>query len=473
MKKFISIFFILLITVTLSSCGGDDSDTIDIHLGMWPEQYLTEDVAMFEEWKRLFEADYPEYRIVAQPYSYNLDTFFPMAQSGTQPTVFATWFTEPEKLVSNGFVRDITEPLQTLGWYDDMDETMRDALTFDGKIYGVPRDGYGLGLFINLEIFEMVGLVDDHDGDGVLDITNPDGSPRYPTTFEELAETSAFITETMLSYYEEEVAGLVLLSSNNTGGWQFSNIAWNFGADLQVEQDGQWMANLDSDEAIAALEWIHDMKWNKGALPANTALSYNDWFNFIGTGRSAMAFAGNDAISLPITNFNLDKDKVAFVPMPAGPSGDQFALFGGTPFMFSAHASDEQVMGALRFLEYMGQSPETTEIARQSAILGLNTAREKNMPILPTINPWVNDSYLQMVDQLQAQYVNVEMSNFEDFFDSIVTMRRQEVPYYSQEMYEILDTVIQQVLSNENANPAALLSSANSQFQTQYMNNVG
>jgi multiple sugar transport system substrate-binding protein len=474
MKKVLMSLLIIISAFVLAGCNpSSNSDKIEITIGMWPEPYLVDDVAMFEEWKRLFEEDYPEYEIIGQPYSYSLDTFFPMAQSGTQPTIFATWFTEPEKLIDNGFVRDITPQLDELGWSDKMDEQMREVLTFDEKIYGIPRDGYGLGLFINLEIFEEVGLIDDHDNDGYLDIHDPDGTPRYPTTMDELSEMAAYITETEMTYYEKDVAGLVLLSSDNTGGWQFSNIAWNFGAELQVQDNsGQWVSNLDSPEVIDALEWVKELKWTYDALPESTTLSYSDWFNFIGTGRAAMAFAGNDAISLPITNFNMDKDKIAFVPIPAGPDGDQYALFGGTPFMFSAQASDEQVMGALKFLEYMGQSPETSEIARQSMILGMQTAVSKNMPILPTISAWQNEEYTSLVEQLETQYVNVNMDHFNPFFDMVVDMRKPEVPYYSQEMYEILDTVIQQVFTNQNADPTSLLTSANEQFQTQYMNQL-
>lgn len=463
---------ILAVSLFLFGCNKQQSK-IQITIGMWPEPYLQEDVAMFEEWKRLFEQDYPQYEIVGVPYSYSLDTFFPMAQSGQTPTVFQTWFTEPQKLIANGFVRPITDQLKSLGWYDKMDPQMREALSYDGEVYGVPRDGYGLGLLINLQILEDVGLVDDWDGDGILDIHNPDGSPRYPTTFDELAEMAHLISTTMRDDFEKDVAGLIILSANNNGGWQFSNIAWNFGAQLQVQNDeGQWVANLNAPEAVAALEWIKLMRWELEALPASTSLTYADWYNYIGTGRAAMSFVGSDAISLPITNFGMDRNHLAFVPMPAGPGGERYSLFGGTPFMFSSRATDEQVMGALRFLEYMGRSPEVTEISLSSRRVGMNVAMQKGMPILPEIHPWVNEEFIEIKEALETQYINVHLPNFQDFYDTIDTMRRPEEPHFAQEMYELLDAAIQQVLANPNANPSALLTSANNAFQTQYLNNV-
>jgi len=471
MKKYFVILVTLLLAIIMTGCKNNNK--IKVTIGMWPEPFMTEDVDMFNEWKRLFEEDHPEYEIVGQSYTYSVDTFFPMAQSGTTPTVFQTWFTEPQKLIKNNFVKDITKPLKDMGWYDKMDPEMMSALTSDGKVYGVPRDGYGLGLFINLSIFEELGLVDDWNDDGILDIVDQDGNPRYPTTFEELKEMASFITQKEKEIYDKDVAGLVILSANNNGGWQYSNIAWNFGAQLQKQnEDGTWIANLNSSEAIGALEWIKQMKWEEETLPANASLTYADWYNYVATGRAAMSFAGSDAISMPITNFNMDKNHVAYVPMPKGPNGHQYSLFGGTPYMFSKHATDEQIKGALMFLEYMGRSPEMSEVSKQSMRLGMETAVAKGMPILPTIKPWINEDYLAYVELLEQQYVNVNMGNFQDFYDTFHAMRKPEEPYYTQEMYEILDSVIQQILTRETANPSALLASANEQFQTQHLSKV-
>ena len=115
-KKLYTYFCLLAILLTVIGVSGakffgkDKKNQITI--GMWPESYLKDDVEMFEEWKRLFESDFPEYEIVGKPYSYSPETFFPMAQSGTTPTVFQTWFTEPQKLIQNGFVKDITAQLK-------------------------------------------------------------------------------------------------------------------------------------------------------------------------------------------------------------------------------------------------------------------------------------------------------------------------------------------------------------------------
>ena len=50
----------------------------------------------------------------------------------------------------------------------------------------------------------------------------------------------------------------------------------------------------------------------------------------------AIAFCGSDVIQNAVTQGSVDRNDIAFVPMPAGPSGDRYSLYGGTPFVFAA-----------------------------------------------------------------------------------------------------------------------------------------
>ncbi len=180
---------LIISTALLPSCG-KASDKIQISIGMWPQSQLISDVNMYKEWKKRFETDYLQYEIVGDNYEYSVATVQAKAQAHKLPTIFQTWFTEPNMLVSKGYVKDITSQLTELGWLDKMDTSMKEALTFDGKTYGVPRDGYGLGLLLNTKALGEAGLLPDNDGDGTYEIYNKDGTPAYPTTFEKIIEVS-------------------------------------------------------------------------------------------------------------------------------------------------------------------------------------------------------------------------------------------------------------------------------------------
>lgn len=251
-------------------------------------------------------------------------------------------------------------------------------------------------------------------------------------------------------------------------------MAWNFGCEnLQVRNsDGTYKANLNDPAAVQALEWIKDMA-NDGLVYPDASLTYADWYAKIGSRNVAMAFCGSDALMLPTTTFNFPKDNIGFVPMPTGDGQSKKSLYGGTPFVFSGRASKEQIKGALLFLKYMGRSPETDSISVSAMELGHQTAEAKNMPILPTIKPWINEDFLTIANGLEERYVNVNSYYFEDFFNSIEAMKKSEEPYYCQDMYKLLDNALQEVLSKPaTANCLSLLETANNQFYNNYLKNI-
>ncbi len=457
--------------VSLLSFGacGKGNGKIKVSIGMWPDPTLTKDVEMYQKWEEAFERDYPQYDIVGDRYEYSADTIMAKATSKQLPTVFQTYFTEPQKLIENGWVADITDQLNELGWLDKMDVDMRAAVSDSaGRCYGVPRDGYGMGLFLNCAMLYDVGVI-DKDADGNYKLHDDEGNPLYPTTFDEIREVSERIVESYDNTY-----GLVILSANNNGGWQFTNMAWNFGcAAMQVRgADGKYKANLNDAGAVKALEWIQDMA-NDGLIYPDASLTYVDWYSKIGSKNVAMAFCGNDNIMMPVTTFNFNKDDIAFVPMPTGDGQSRYSLYGGTPFVFSSYATEEQIKGALLFLKYMGRSPETDEISVSAIEVGHQTAQAKAMPIIQTIRPWTNAEFLEIANRLDKQYTNVNPYYYADFFDSLEQMKRPEEPYYCQDMYKLLDNAIQNVLSNPGtANCKSLLDTANSQFQSNYLNKL-
>jgi len=461
LKKGAVLLLALVPTLVGAACDNTNSGKTKITIGMWPEKNNREDVEMFTKWKDAFELANPEYIIEPQPYIYRTESIGTDFQAKALPVVFQTWFTEPEMLISKRIIRDITDQLDSLGWTEHMDEGMKKIVSNEnGRVFGVPRDGYGLGMALNLNVLYDNEIITKNP-DGSYNLFDESGSPLYPTTFAELMDMGEILFEN-----ESLAKGFLALSANKQGGWQFSNIAWNFGAQLQIKQpDGKYKANLNDPKAVQALQWIADMA-KAGYLSDGSSFNYSEWETLLPSGRVAAAFVGNDALPNAVTKSNMKKDDLAFVPIPAGPGGDQHALFGGTPFVFKSDATDAQVLGALKFMEYMGRSPEVSEVSLNGLELGAITATAKGIPILPTIKPWTNKEYIEAAEEIEDEYVNVNMDYYGDFFNTIGNIRHAEEPLCTQDMYEKLDIQIQSVLANKgNVNCLSLLTTANNQFQ--------
>lgn len=378
------------------------------------------------------------------------DTFMPMVEAGNCPTIFETWFSEPQKLIKAGAVADITDELEARGWLDKINPSIKELMSdANGRVYGIPRDGYALGLMLNVELFEEAGLVD------------ADGYPIYPKTWDELAETAKTIKEKTGS------AGLCLLAKDNAGGWHFSNIAWAFGAALCTDNgDGTFSSNLDSDEAIAAMEYVKSLKWDYDVLTADP--TNEDWgtgFTQLGTGAAAMYIAANDAVNQPTQVNGLAVDKLAICPIPEGPGG-QYSLSGGTPYMFSKDATPEQINAALDYLEIMGKAPVATDDAIAGMQADAENKVENGVPVIKRFPCWIAQDVLDAEAKIIEDYGNVDMKMYQSYFDATSSGGlRAEEPGETQDMYGELTKVLQEVVTNQNADVPALMKTANENYQ--------
>lgn len=427
-------------------------EKFQLKLGIWPEDTLTDDIAMHKEFVKTFNEKHPNVEVVPAYYKYSVDTFVPKAESGNLPTIFESWYTEPQKLIAGGFVADITDILQERGWLDTLNPSIRELLSKDGRIYGIPRDGYALGLMLNVELFEEAGLVDEN------------GYPIYPKTWEELAETAKKIKDAT------GMAGFCLLAKDNAGGWHFSNIAWAFGATFTVDNgDGTFTANVDSAEAIAAMQYIKDLRWKYDVLtpdPIN-----EDWgtgFANLGVGTAAMYIGANDAVNQPTQVNGLPVDKLAMCALPAGPNGAQYSLSGGTPYMFSKDATVEEINAALDYLEIMGKAPVATEEAVAGMKADAQNRVANGVPVIPRFPCWIDQNVLDAESQIIKEYGNVDTKMFESYFNATKqsgNLRMEELGS-AQDLYAELTKVLQAVVTDKDADVAALMQKADANYQS-------
>jgi len=438
--------------VDSTSATPEPVEKVVLKLGIYPADTDAAAIEAMEGVITRYNETYPNVEVERAYYKYATDNIGPMAEAGTLPTIFESWFTEPQKLIRAGYVRDITDILAERGWLDLITPAIRSLLSdADGKVYGIPRDAYALGLMCNVDLFEQAGLV------------NPDGTIQYPKTWVELAETGKKIKDATGS------AGFVLLAGEDLGadGWHFSNMAWAYGAKLVTDNgDGTFTPNLNSPEAVAAMEMVKSLKWTYDILtPDPFSEGWATGFTQIGTGAAAMYIGANDAVEQPTANNGLAVDKLSLVPFPGGPGG-QYSLSGGTPYMFAANATDAEVNAALDFLVAFGKAPVVDENTTESLRAQAATKLERGVPNIQRFPCWTSPEIQAAENAVLAEYTNVNANLYADYFTAVSTAGNlhTEEPGDTQAMYKELGKVIQAVLLDQNADVQALMDAAQANY---------
>lgn len=428
---------------------------VTIKVGIWPLDSDETGKKSWEVYSKEFTTKYPHITLQPEPYSYSSETFIPKAKSGQVPTIFHTYYTESKKLIANGYVADVSEMAKKYGFDTAINPNILNLVTQDNKIYGIPRDGYVLGLYLNMNLFIQAGLIDAN------------GLPMYPKTWEELAQTAKIIKD------KTGKAGMFIPSKDHVGGWHFNNLAWCFGAELEKKVGGKWVNGIASPETIAALQYVKDLKWKYDVLLPDTLMSWGDWIRNFGTDQVGMVIAAPDVITLPVNDYKMSKDAIAMVAVPAGPTGAQFSLTGGTSYMFAANASPDQIDACFKLLEVIGRGPnietDTLAVIEQE----LKDRSDKNLPVGPRpIVFWTNQERLDSENEIYKMYTNVNMDLFKPYYDIAYKGVKAEEPYNCQDLYGELDTCLKIVLADKNADPKALLEKAAVDFQTKFLDKI-
>nr|MDT0524566.1 extracellular solute-binding protein [Streptomyces sp. DSM 41633] len=163
------------------------------------------------------------------------------------------YFTDTERVVSINQAADITEYVKDLKAYKDIAQPLRDAYTVDGKIYGVPRTNYSMGLLYSKALFTKAGL----------------DPARPPATWPEVQAAAKKIAA-----LGDGTVGFAEYSAQNQGGWHFTAHIYSQGGSV-VSEDGK-KATVDTPEGKAVLQNLKDMRWRDNSMGSKQLLIIND-----------------------------------------------------------------------------------------------------------------------------------------------------------------------------------------------------
>lgn len=460
--KLVSFITVATLFVSLlAGCNAKDKTKNEkgqtvISVGLWPSTEGT-DLDNMNARKARFEKANPDVEIVPDTWNFERQTFYAKAAGGQLPTVYVAGFTEVAEIINAEYAADLTDVLEKRGYLDKMNPKVVEALSKDGRIYALPRSVAVLGLACNMDLMEQAGLVEE------------DGTPMQPKDWNEALEFAVQVKE------KTGKPGLVFPTANNHGGWIFSQLAWSFGTDfMEKDANEKWKATFDSAECADALQFIKDLKWKYGVIPENSMITGDDWSQIFATGGAAMSiFPGS--FQAPWAKFGMKPEQVGMMAMPAGPKAN-VTLISGEIFCVNADATEEQIDAAIRWLEE-DFSYEVTDNYKKNQQDKINVMLEGNQHIgIKGMSAWNSDAETykyehRLIDENTNANPN-HVRHYNEFCANCPAEVRAEEPVNCQQLYGILSNCIQEVLTDKNADCAAVLKKANTDFQVNYLDNL-
>lgn len=456
-KKVVALLSALvLVGGSLAGCGGKDDGRIELKIGNCPTEDNEAAYEVFKTRVKEFEDKYPNIKIVEAPYGYDTQSFLPLASSGDLPLLYDTFFTETKKIIDGGYAGDVTKQIKERNLDTSINSAFMIDLERDGKLYGIPYNAYVMGLLCNAELFKQAGLVDEN------------GVPLFPETWEDLAEKAKIIQD------KTGAQGFFLPTTNNNGGWNFTNIAFGFGAKFEENVDGKWKAVYNSPEMVKAFEYIRDLKYKYNVIGDNALVDTIEFRKRFAAGQVAMGIyapsneRNNFSEILPINQ--LPFECFSLTALPKGTDGKRRALLGGSLYMFSQTATQEQLDGAFNWLEICGFTPKMDETRTKKLSEDMAADAAEGYAVGATnAYIWNDPEYVNAIKTAQEPYRNVDEKMFAAYPDLENTELVPEEPYCAQNLYSEIDALLQKVLLDENVDIQKMLDESVASFQVNYL----
>ncbi|MDQ0644165.1 ABC transporter substrate-binding protein [Microbacterium murale] len=438
---------VLSTAALLAGCAGGTGDDgaadgpvtiqVAIDAGLEPEARETFDARAAE-----FEEENPDITIEAQEYTWTGTTFSAELAGGTLPDVFPIPFTDGRGLIERKQIADISGLVADLPYADKFNPNVAQAgQDADGNMWAVPISAYGQGLHYNRTLFEAAGL-------------DPD---KPPTTWDEVREYAKQIADATGE------AGYATMTSANTGGWILATAVNAFGG--RTENDDSTAPTIDSDAVVEALEYLHELRWDDNSMGANFLYDWGTINQDFAAGRIGMYISGGGNYPNLVTQNALNPDDYGLTVLPLQ-GDDPGVLGGGTLAAVNPKATAAEQAASVKWIDFYYMGKITNEdAAKASAKLSASLDQPVGAPELPVFDQELFDQNREWI----SEYINVPVEQMTPYTDQIGEQQILPEPRVStQEVYALLDTVVQAVLTDENADIKALLADVQAQADAIY-----
>jgi multiple sugar transport system substrate-binding protein len=391
-----------------------------------------------------FESANPGIDVQPEEYEWKATTFAAQLAGGTLPDVFEIPFTDAKTLIENKQIANLDTQFQTLPYAGKFNASIVDAgKGADGKVYAIPaKNVYGVGLHYNRDLFKKAGL-------------DPNSPPK---TWDEVRADAKKIADAVPG-----VAGYAQMTQSATGGWQLVANTFAHGGRVQkLNSDGTTTSTLDNDGTKASLQMLQDMRWSDNSMGANFMFDWSSINQAFAAGKVAMYTSGSDVYTSLVQTNGVKADMYGLTAMPLAGS-DAGVLTGGTMAAMPANATDAQKAAAIKWIDFFYLRKL---VDKDRAVADAKTLVANKQPVGTPVLPMFNKEQYTENQSWISDYVNVPLNQMTGYTDTMFDLKLVGEPsQHTQEIYKLLDTVVQTVLTKKDANIDDLLTKANTQAQ--------
>ncbi|WP_433511754.1 ABC transporter substrate-binding protein [Nonomuraea sp. CA-143628] len=358
---------------------------------------------------------------------YDPKTFGPKLAGGQMETVFVVPVTNYNDVIGQGQALDITPYTSEIKNWNDLRPDVRQLVTKDAKVYGVPNVHYGVGLVYNRALFTKAGL-------------DPNTPPKTWAEVREAAKKIAGLGAGYVGYGE--------YSGGNTGGWHFTQAIYGRGGSM-VTDDGK-KAAFNSPEGKAVLQNLHDMRWVDNSMGNKLLVGWESLMMAMGSGKVGMMLGAPDVVTDVVNKF---KGSVADYGITGFPEA-KASLSGGEAYMINPKATPAEAKAGLEWVDFRFNTAGKGRF---------DFARGKTLgnPVGVPDNDVYGDSATgKAIKQDRTANATLPVANYQPYVDAAATIPPKAEPVHAQELYAILDVAMSGVLSRQDANIDSLLSDA-------------
>lgn len=392
-----------------------------------------------------FEEANPNITVKAVEDKYDPTTFAAQLAGGTLPTGITVPLTEIQSLIARGQVKDLSSYYDSSDVLKALSPSTTASLTNDGKYFGVPTEAFTLSLIVNRSVLTAAGLDPDN-----VDLSSWDA----------VQKAAKQVTD------KTDAAGLLFMTKDNLGGWLTTALTAAFGGQMQTQNsDGKWESTVDGPAVEKALSYLKTLRWQDDSLGANMLLGFPDGGAAFSSGQYGIMVGVPGWYGVFVNNNGMPKDDFGLFPLPQEADG-LGSLGGGAVAIVRPDATDAQAAATVKWYEsrYLAQFTDT---ATAKKLAEADKADGNPVPAvgLPLVSA---DKYQAYLDAIKP-FINVPMEHLAPYTDATQSSDFHivsEPPVEAQQIYALLDSVVQAVLTDQNADISALLKTAQAQAAT-------